>query len=706
MTLDLERALQPVIKYYAGGKPTTNTVLAAYLRAARLPTTGAVWQLAKTALADGSTFAEAALWAAQHTSSREASGSFQAVDASPAAENPTANPPPRSGDNVSGWSNAYADGRPLKRLEWFPKQFGPGDIDGVGAKRLLGTPSIKPAWVLVRETGQNSWDARGNSPKIDFVVNLRRLSGEELTVLRDNVFTGNAPKTGLASKLRAGLWVLEISDRGTKGLNGPIRNDLAVELGVETNFIDFIFNIGAPRDVHLGGGTYGFGKTIAYSVSGVGTTLVWSRCQGDDGRLEHRLIGSGIGEGFDRHGLRYTGRHWWGRAVPAENRVEPLLGTEAQQLAEAVFSARFDAQQTGTTIMILDPQLGGETREEDIREIGEAVVWNLWPKLMADQSGRARMNISVQLDGVDQRLPVIESHPALSGAVACLEAVRAVQDGRPMPVAAFPVTIEEIRSMRPKKLLGHLALARYPHMGPGRAFYDVILMRHEAELVVQYLQRQPLDVDGFQWVGVFKPASNVDDSFAMSEPPAHDCWEPAAVSNRAAKTDVSVALREIKRAADGFVRPRVIDPPPATTPSSTAIIADQLADLVGVLAGPGASSRQPRKPRTPAKREAKPIVEVLDVRTVPATEDGWSRTELDVVVSGAGRAGIGVQTKIKVGVEGGSEGDDEVIKILGWRDSGGFTEEPQRVRPGESRTFVYESQSDLAVDVSTAVVDI
>ena len=31
---------------------------------------------------------------------------------------------------------------------------------------------------------------------------------------------------------------------------------------------------------YLGGGTYGFGKTISYVASSVGTILIWSRCEG------------------------------------------------------------------------------------------------------------------------------------------------------------------------------------------------------------------------------------------------------------------------------------------------------------------------------------------------------------------------------------------------------------------------------------------
>ena len=275
-----------------------------------------------------------------------------------------------------------------RSLGWFPKQFSPGDIDGVGAKRLLGTPNIDPAWVLVREMGQNSWDARGASPSIDFILNLRLLRGPVMEILRRRIFTDDPPKTGLAELLRHDeIWALEVSDRGTVGLGGPIRNDLAVDPGVDTDFIDLVFNIGAPRDVYLGGGTYGFGKTISYVTSSVGTILIWSRCEGSSG-LEHRLIGSAIGDGFNMDGLRFTGRHWWGNVIASEGRVEPVVGDLAEELGEAVFAARFDRDLTGTSILILDPQLGGDSPEKNVKLLAEAVVWNLWPKLLAEQSGR------------------------------------------------------------------------------------------------------------------------------------------------------------------------------------------------------------------------------------------------------------------------------------------------------------------------------
>ena len=99
-----------------------------------------------------------------------------------------------------------------------------------------------------------------------------------------------------------------------------------------------------------------------------------------------------------------------------------------------MFATRFDRDVTGTSILILDPQLGGGSPEKNVELLAEAVVWNLWPKLLAEQSGRTRMNITVQLNGTPIALPSIEQHPVLSGHAQCLLAVRAAQaDSTPQP---------------------------------------------------------------------------------------------------------------------------------------------------------------------------------------------------------------------------------------------------------------------------------
>lgn len=110
----------------------------------------------------------------------------------------------------------------LPDLQWFPKPFGPGDTDGTGQQRSLGQPSYPPLDVLIRETAQNSWDARLGWPTIpEFEMRLRTLGHIELDVLKWNVFRGASENLGLMDALqRDRLTAIEIADRGTKGLGG------------------------------------------------------------------------------------------------------------------------------------------------------------------------------------------------------------------------------------------------------------------------------------------------------------------------------------------------------------------------------------------------------------------------------------------------------------------------------------------------------
>jgi hypothetical protein len=739
----LRQALAPVREYFSGREVNVNTVLAAYLRSFGLPASGQSWEIAKQAMSQGARFKEATLSAASR--------------------------PTISSESAPVAVNRLSASFEERSLGWFPKQFSPGDIDGVGAKRLLGTPNINPAWVLVRELGQNSWDARGTSPSIDFALNLRLLRSPEIETLRRRIFTDDPPKTGLTGLLRHDeIWALEVADRGTVGLGGPIRNDLAIDSGMDTDFIDLVFNIGAPRDAYLGGGTYGFGKTISYVTSSVGTILIWSHCEGPSG-LEHRLIGSAIGDGFNMDGLRFTGRHWWGNAILSEGRVEPAVGDLAEELGEAVFATRFDGDATGTSILILDPQLGGDSPEKNVELLAGAVVWNLWPKLLAEQSGRSRMNISVQLNGTPIALPSIEHHPVLSGHAQCLLAVRAAQvgsDPAALPLK-YPVKVEEIWLKRPLKLLGHLALTRYPV--PPRTnlpSHTITFMRHQAELVVRYLDRQELDVEGFQWAGVFKPVADVDDSFALAEPPAHDDWIPQAVQDKGRRTEVRVALARIRETADKYLSPRKPSVASSEAPPSAAHVGDMLADLLGGLEGPAPSTRvTPSGPAgmsswtsadatapgtaiigiTPTssagtasplpldtedvgvtgpvssaptgtqtspvtsagRRTRRPRVTVVGASQAPAQSPSWTRTTVDVQLASGSPAAAAVDISVRVGYDGGSVEDTEVIRIIGWSHGSGdmFDPGPIELIQDVVRQFVFEARSDLAIDIETKLGD-
>lgn len=554
---------------------------------------------------------------------------------------------------------------PMPRLDWFPKQFSQGDIDGQGARRLLGQPNVPLSSVLVRETAQNSWDAK-TKDALTFVLNLRRLSAREHGALFGHVLSDGVYQLGAAAPV-GDAWVLEVADRGTIGLVGPIRNDLARSPGERTNFIDLIFNIGAPRDVKLSGGTYGFGKTISYVASKLGIVVFWSRCS-HEGALQHRFIASGMGDSFNQRGRRYTGRHWWGRSVDSNSRVEPVLGPEAQSLGEAVFHRTFRAQETGTSMLIVAPKMP-EGPEAFARELSNAAGWHLWPKLVADEDGRQPMRIEVQLEGERVGPWDPAGHPVVAGMARALKGVRAVQEGREAPAG---VTVQEVRSARPIKLLGHIGLtvSGAPE-GELRADEDgddirppshhVALMRHEAELVVKYSAGVPLGANQLQWSGVFKPVRETDDSFAASEPPAHDDWVPAGVADRVMKSEVNVALKRIKEQAEEFVLPHKKDPGDRHAESGAAL-GESLADLVGAASG-ASPRRVPGKSGASAPSQRRPQIE--DARLGPV-QQGRRKHAVQIRVPGGASAEQRLELQVRIATEGGTAASEGLVRMEGW----------------------------------------
>lgn len=691
---ELLLALAPVNRHFRGKTVSVNTVLAAHMRAIGLKPVGAAWQTAKGALEQGASFEAAAL---------SAKGGGSRMTVAPRRAVPTP---------VEEWTGSA--------LKWFPKPFGPGDIDGIGSRRLLGQPYLNPTDLLVREMAQNAWDARDASGSLEFTLNLRKLTPAEISVLESRVLTGRGEGLGLQEFFQLDEpWCLEVSDRGTVGLDGPIRNDFTVPSGEPRNFIDLIFNIGAPRDVHLGGGTYGFGKTITYVISRVSTVLVWSRCRTQRG-LEHRLIGSAMGEAFDDEGLSYTGRSWWGNVVEgnnlnigssaAQSRIEPAVGEDARLLAEEVFQSRFIDGQTGTSFLIPDPLLTGKTREDQARRLAESVLCNLWPKLLIEQQGRPRMDIRVLLNGEPVEITPPEEHPVISGYARCLQAVREVQSGTAELDAFEPfIKVAELRSQRPKALLGHLALTRTPVREGAEPQRSVAWMRHQAELVVKYSEMEKLEVPGFQWMGVFKPSEEVDDSFAASEPPAHDDWVPAAMQNPTQKRHVNIGLRRIKEAVGLFLTPASLESGNSGPKSSVAHIGDMLSGLVAGAVGAGPSRRKPGGSGPPRGTSGgRPSLTLAESGYWADIRPGWATTILEVSVESSSEEDFAVELIPRVGIDGGSLEAEDAVRVHGWGsapESGPWVEGPVTVNSTTTLYFCYEHRSDISIDIRTKIAE-
>ncbi|ALN15208.1 hypothetical protein [Acidipropionibacterium acidipropionici] len=593
-------------------------------------------------------------------------------------------------------------------LDWIAKPFGPGDIAGDGTKKLLGTSVATPS-LLLRETAQNSWDARLVDEVPEYQMRFRRIGGEVIGVLRDHVFTGTSPSSGLAEVLRSpGVEAIEIHDRGTSGLDGPTNNDSQVDEGEPTNYRDFVLTVGAPRSRTLGGGTYGFGKAAAFRASTCGTLVIWTRILIAPGQFEERLIAAAVNPNFQLGNRRYTGQQWWGVRPQGDDSsvVQPVRGAEARAIGEAIFERTFAPGETGTSLLVLSPAYE-DGRDSFISETRAAVPINLWTKRLSNQASSRRMNISLTVDGEPIHIADSKDSRVIAAKEACLQAVRhaqAVGDGVEASAEVDPsVTVEEIWCRSPRTLVGHLAVTPCA-VPPGDPFKShenrVTLMRNQAELVVEDREYPSYRNMIGEWVGVFKPVRELDSAFSASEPPTHDSWNPNSLES-AHKRLVNTGLRRIGEEVRTFLAPAdaVEDEPQEST--------SQLAAALGVLSRPvagrsaSAAPRPGRQSRDVKARTSK--VEVTGYELVPPSEDGDPSTAITRITLLARSDGeyVRVTPKLDIGIDGrNSLGDPDEVYIGSWTTSEGvkYDGDGIRVRSGETFTVDVCYPDGVAID--------
>ena len=496
-------------------------------------------------------------------------------------------------------------------MDWIPEHYPrAGGLAAAGFYKLLGRPRLDPLTVLVRETAQNSWDARDDkSSPVLFSIAGWHLEDSERGALQKEVFTraDQARGTGLADELASpGLTGIYICDRNTKGLGGPFNADQADKDDIY-DWVDFVLNVGKANTAGQTGGTYGFGKTISYVVSSANAVVIHSRTR-YNGRLQTRFIACAIGDEFKAGGRLFTGRHWWGRNE--EGSPQPVTGPDATRLARLVGMPEFHGDETGTNILIVAPDLGGRTPEQAMTFIAESVTWHLWPKLMKRVKRPQPMIISVSWNGSDLEIPRPEDRPPLHGFA---QAFQAMLEGASSDETPIGTKLEDLRCQRPSTVVGQLVTVPLVHRdravvhdghdpadhespAPAAAIlgpcHHVALLR-TPELVIEYLEGPAPPEGGTEWAGVFRARDQHDGHFAAAEPPTHDSWNPSLLPKSQGRTIVNVGLREIRVALERRWAQRSRAHAQATL--STAFIADELAHIVRTVdaKGPGRRRRDP-----------------------------------------------------------------------------------------------------------------
>ena len=475
-----------------------------------------------------------------------------------------------------------------------------GSIQGEGIANLLGRPPFDPLTLVLRESGQNIWDARDRTdgrvrevPRM--LVRVRTLDDTQAGVLQRLIESGderedepdetNALKSCLAQHDQ--VQVLEICDFGTTGLDGETDPQSAI-----SRFVKFFFDFGNAHVETGDGGTYGYGRSSLYLAGKSRTILVDTMVSGGERRFMGARIGNSYQRQIDGRPVRFTGRHFWGKVSEGRS-VEPVRGRTAEGLARALGMPHRHEGDFGTSILIPWAEL---TKSDSGARIADVLLHNLWPKLVSKRGPKA-MQIDVEQDGVAISVPDPGRHPVYGLFAAALVTARTRDASKGA----------EAMRVRRTKVTGHLAFAEStgrPRIetavdvgdrserifdGPVR---HVALMR-PSELVVRYVEFLGMR-DESDWAGVF--LSGEDNStlraFASAEPPAHDDWVPDRLKGEDA-TLVRVTIR--KRIPDA-VRQRfgvspITDAPAGEVERSLAAAADRFSErfIAGDGSAPGYS---------------------------------------------------------------------------------------------------------------------
>lgn len=507
-----------------------------------------------------------------------------------------------------------------------------GNISAQGIQKLLGAPSLDQLQTVIREAVQNSCDAGVEGKQTVFMTSIRKLSAKQRRVLQELVLVDPLDRKNKDSIENTfsceKISVLELADFGTKGLGGPTDASQATDEGDVTDFVDFVLNVGSPRDTVHGGGTYGYGKSSLYSLSRCKTVLIDSLSLWE-GNETRRLLGARVGSSFTigsgKNIGKYTGRHWWGSSATRAGQVEPLTGKDAAAVASALgFPARGRGD-LGTTIMILDPApLSNDDPEDILTAIQRSLLWNFWPKMVRYSGSPPSVEFRTMLDGELREIPPPESCPPLD---LFSEAIQELKRGN----------FNEIKCQRPRATLGKLNIVKQQRgdrlqgfgpsddgMFPERCSH-VALMR-PVELVVKYLEGTEFPSDSLEWGGVFICSEDdaIEHAFAISEPPAHDDWIPNNMPTGHEKTFVRTALRRIKESMENTMSARLSNQQSAGT--YLAPVSERMGSILSGGFGDGLNGRSAsrKKGRSAAKRSrsGRPSIHNLQASTPAETEDG------------------------------------------------------------------------------------
>nr|WP_296777382.1 hypothetical protein [Rhodococcus sp. (in: high G+C Gram-positive bacteria)] len=346
---------------------------------------------------------------------------------------------------------------------------------------------------------------------------------------------------------------------------------------------------------------------------------------------------------------------------------------------------------------IIDVDLGA-VRKGDIEEprtpesaaeyLASTMLWNLWPRMIADVDNRLRC--SVKFEGFPVDIPDPESTIELRPFVDAYR--RLSRDGeydvpsrraKPQEIGRFA----KVESMAPITKNRLLALAA-PFSG---AAHHCARMR-QADLVVDYVAGDPHPTESVQYGAVFKTGVEADQYFADAEPPTHDDWVTSGLHG--------TALGVVRLGASyvrGNLKPSLPDAEPDQQhDAALAPLAGRLSGLVSGATADGATASERRGGKRSGRAGGRAASRPKIVEGPKLTVLNGEALVVATVELPAWPTAKSVTAEALVVVEGGTEqpGVLEPAVVLGWSSS-----ESGEKRLGRSATIAREDSRIWTVSV-------
>ena len=408
---------------------------------------------------------------------------------------------------------------------------------------------------IAREAIQNSADATLDGEKTEILVWDKPLTASEQATFREilNLDSPDSP-TGRIGEL--GLVDGNFFD-GTRPGGDEVRITIIEDhntcgLGIDTvsgkdRFEELCLFLGQD-DAEVDpsrGGSYCFGKTVYQANSGCRTFVVYSHFEPKPPSQDRSalLFACSHFAGHRIEETRFTGRAWFGVLGADEygqEICEPIVNEEAHELARRLGFLQRNQGDFGTTIMILDSSIDMEAFKEAVEDF-----W--WPRLVSDE-------LAVELwEGNSNVMPPPE--PQLSSKLKpYIRCFSLVQDDIPSNDNERVPRLNAIDGVQP----GKLALKALPTIDADddenpdedTEFKNTVaLIRSGPKMVVEYM-----DTGGRQranFAGTFVSHSSAETALHLSEPAAHNAWNPNSERLRRADPSYSALVRTIlKRIKD------------------------------------------------------------------------------------------------------------------------------------------------------------